>query len=139
MPIIAALDVGDATIGVAISDDLCIAAHPVKTLIRTKSVKADLRELEALLLSLDVECVVVGIPYLNDGNIGDQTKKTLEFYERLKRRMRIPVEQWDERYTTKDAEDMLLSQDISRKKRSKVIDTAAAVMILDSYIQNKNS
>ena len=135
MPRIVALDVGDATIGVAASDELMIAAHPVRTIRRTKSVKADLRAVEEILEELDACKVVVGIPLTLEGEEGFQAQKVKDFFDRLARRLRIPVEAWDERFSTAEAEDALIEMDASRARRRKVIDKTAAAVILRSYLR----
>lgn len=134
MPRIVALDVGDATIGVAAADELNITVNPIRTIRRSKSIKADLREVETLLHELDACKVVVGMPLGPEGEEGSQALKVKDFVERLTRRLKIPVETWDERFSTVDAEDILLRLDISRAKRREIIDQVAAVVILESYL-----
>lgn len=134
MPRIVALDVGDATVGVAATDELGIAAHPVTTLRRGRGVKADLRAVEALLEELEAALVVVGMPLDPEGEEGPQAAKVRDFVERLARRINAPVIAWDERYSTCEAGERLLGADVSRAKRKKVIDQAAAVVILESYL-----
>ncbi len=134
MPRIVALDVGDATIGVAATDELGLIAHPVKTIRRTKSIKADLKTVEELLAELDAEKVVVGLPLLGSGEEGAQAAKVRDFFDRLARRLRIPAELWDESLSTVEAENLLLEADVSRAKRRKVIDQLAAVVILRGYL-----
>ncbi len=133
---IAALDVGDATIGVAISDELCVTANPVTTIHRSKSVKADLRAVEELLQELKAEKVVVGNPLDLRGEEGIQASKVKDFTDRLARRLRIPVVRWDESLSTLEAETSLIEMDISRKKRKKVIDQMAAAVILQSFLES---
>jgi putative Holliday junction resolvase len=137
MPRIAALDVGDATIGVAITDELCITANPVTTIRRSKSIKADLRAVEGLLDELGAVRVVVGLPLNMGGEEGIQAGKVKDFTDRLIRRLRIPVVFWDESLSTVDAEACLIEMDISRKKRRKVIDQMAAAVILQSYLESE--
>lgn len=134
MPRIVALDVGDATIGVAATDEVGLTVHPVKTIRRTASIKADLRTVEELLLELDASQVVVGLPVLASGDEGPQAAKVRDFYDRLARRIRIPVALWDESLSTVEAEGLLLEADVSRAKRRKVIDQAAAMVILRGYL-----
>ena len=134
VPRIVALDVGDATIGVAASDELMIAAHPVRTIRRTKSIKADLRAVEETLNELDACKVVVGMPLTLEGEEGFQAQKVKDFFDRLAKRLRVPVEAWDERFSTAEAEDTLIEMDASRAKRRKVIDKMAAAAILTSYL-----
>ncbi|MCE5314546.1 MAG: Holliday junction resolvase RuvX [Armatimonadota bacterium] len=136
MPRIVALDVGDATVGVAASDELYVTANPVTTIRRSKSVKADLRAVEELLEELDACRVVVGNPLDLQGEEGIQARKVKDFTDRLVRRLRIPVVLWDESLSTSDAESALIEMDISRKKRRKVIDQMAAAVILQSYLDS---
>jgi len=136
MPRIVALDVGNATIGVAATDEVGLTVHPVKTIRRTASIKADLRAVEELLAELDAEKVVVGLPLLASGDESQQTAKVREFCDRLARRLRIPVELFDESLSTAEAEELLLEADVSRAKRRKVIDQMAAVVILRQYLGN---
>ena len=136
MPRIVALDVGDATIGVAATDEVGLMVHPVKTIRRTASIKADLRTVKELLVELDATKVVVGLPLLASGDEGPQASKVRDFFERLARRIRIPAELWDESLSTVEAEDLLLEADVSRAKRRKVIDQMAAVVILRGYLAN---
>jgi putative Holliday junction resolvase len=137
MPRIVALDVGDATIGVAATDELNVTVNPIRTIRRTKSIKADLREVETLLAELEAAVVVVGMPLNAEGEMGSQALKVKEFTERLMKRLRIPVEIWDERFSTAEAQEMLLRADVSRSKRSEVIDQAAAMVILSSYLADR--
>jgi len=136
MPRIVALDVGDATIGVAATDEVGLTVHPVRTIRRTASIKVDLRTVEELLVELDATKVVVGLPLLASGDEGPQALKVRDFFDRLSRRIRIPAELWDESLSTVEAEDLLLEADVSRAKRRKVIDQMAAVVILRSYLGN---
>lgn len=137
MPRVVALDVGDATIGVAATDEAGLMVHPVKTIRRTASIKADLRTVEELLAELDASKVVVGLPLLASGDEGPQALKVRDFFDRLARRIGIPAELWDESLSTVEAEDLLLEADVSRAKRRKVIDQMAAIVILESYLQSE--
>jgi putative Holliday junction resolvase len=130
-----ALDVGDRTIGVAASDELGITANPVRTIRRGASVKADLREVDALLAELEASEVVVGIPLDAEGEEGPQAAKVKDFSERLAKRLRIPVVYWDERFSTAEAEETLIEMGASRARRRKVIDKMAAAVILESYMR----
>lgn len=137
MPKTVALDVGDATIGVASTDEMQISVNPIRTIKRSNSIKADLREVETLLAELEADEVVVGLPLMFDDTEGPQALKVRDFYDRLVRRLRIPVVLWDERFSTAEAEEMLLEADLSRAKRREVIDQAAAMVILQSYLRSK--
>ncbi len=136
---IVALDVGDATIGIAATDELCIAAHPVRTIRRGESVKADLREVETALLELDASRVVVGLPVGQENEEGDQARKVKDFSDRLARRIRIPLVHWDERFSTAEARETMIDAGVSRARRRKRIDQAAAAVILESYLRSETS
>jgi putative Holliday junction resolvase len=133
---ILALDVGDRTIGVAVSDELGIAAHPV-TVIRRTSLEADLNQLLDLVREYEPIEIVVGLPYRLAGNEGPQAEKVRSFIELLTPRVTVPIITWDERLTTAEAERMLIAADASRARRKKVIDKVAAALILDSYLACK--
>ena len=134
---IVGLDVGDATVGVAATDEMQVIVSPVKTIRRTASIKADLRAVEALLGELEAEMVVVGDPVGGDGEVTIQTEKTREFRDRLAKRLKIPVVSWDERFSTAEAEDFLVGLDVSRRSRKRVIDSMAAVMILRGFLEDR--
>lgn len=136
MPRIVALDVGDVHIGVAATDELAITVAPRKTVNRTASIKADIRAICEQLDNLDAEKVVVGYPLDQNGEEGPQAAKVREFYERLSRRLSIPVVLWDERFSTQEANVELLNMDLTRKQRQKVIDQMAAVIILKNYLES---
>ena len=128
------LDVGDKTIGVAVSDLLMITAQGVTTIKRT-NIKNDLNELKKIIDEYQVTKIVVGIPKMLDGTIGIQGQKVLEFIEKVKKKIDLPIELEDERFTTTISERMLIEADVKRKKRKEVIDKLAAVQILSSYMQ----
>ena len=137
MPRIVALDVGDATIGIAATDELELTANPVRTVRRTRSIKADLRAVEQALTELEAQRVVVGLPLTAEGEEGFQARKVKDFSSRLAGRLSIPVELWDESFSTSDAEKLLIEVDTSRARRKKVIHGAAAAVILDSYLRSR--
>lgn len=128
------LDVGDKTIGVAVSDLLMITAQSVTTIKRT-NIKNDINELKKLINEYQVTKIVLGIPKMLDGTIGIQGEKVLNFLEKMKRYIDLTVELEDERFTTTISERMLIEADVRRKKRKEVIDKLAAAQILSSYMQ----
>ena len=134
MSIILGLDIGDARTGVAISDELGIAAHPLCT-IQRKSRKAVLAELQELVTVHNVEQVVVGLPLQLDGKTGTQAKKIKKIAERLAQQVNLPVVFWDESFTTVEAAQILRGTKKRRKKRKQVIDQVAAVLILEGYLE----
>jgi putative Holliday junction resolvase len=127
------LDVGTRTIGVAISDELGITAQGLKTLKR-KSMEEDLKEIATIIRQFEVEKIVVGLPKKMDGTLGTQAEIVLKWVKALKDKISIPVESWDERLSTVGATRVLLEADLSRRKRKKVIDKLAAVLILQGYL-----
>ena len=134
MSIILGLDIGDARTGVAISDELGIAAHPLCT-IQRRSRKAVLAELQELVTAHKVERIVVGLPLQLDGETGPQAKKVKQFAEKLERQVNLPIVFWDESFTTVEAAQILQGTKKRRKKRKQVIDQVAAVLILEGYLE----
>ena len=134
MSIILGLDIGDVRTGVAISDELGIAAHPLRT-IRRRSRKAVLAELQELVTAHNVERIVVGLPLQLDGETGTQAKKVKQFAEKLKQQVNLPIVFWDESFTTVEAAQILRGSKKRRKKRKQVIDQVAAVLILEGYLE----
>ncbi len=128
------LDVGDRTIGVAVSDLLMITAQGVTTIKRT-NLKNDINELKKIIEEYKVTKIVSGLPKMLDGTVGIQGEKVLEFLEKLKKHIDLPIELEDERFTTSISERMLIDADVKRKKRKEVIDKLAAVQILTTYMQ----
>lgn len=131
------LDVGDKTIGVAVSDLLMITAQGVTTIKRT-NMKNDINELKKLIDEYRVTKIVAGLPKMLDGTVGIQGEKVLGFLDKLKKHIDLPIELEDERFTTTISERMLIDADVKRKKRKEVIDKLAAVHILSGYMQRTN-
>jgi putative pre-16S rRNA nuclease len=133
---ILALDVGTKTIGVAVSDELGIAAHGVTTIKRV-GVKRDVEALRKIINQYHPSEILVGVPYNIDGTVGKRGQDILKFAEKIKKTFSLPVEFWDESFSTVGAEKMLIEADVSRRKRKKVIDKMAAVFILEGYLEKK--
>lgn len=129
------LDLGDRTIGVAVSDALGWTAQGVDT-IKRASLEEDFARLDEIISRFGVERVVIGLPKNMNGTIGPQGEKALEFASLFKERTLLDVVLWDERLTTVAAEKMLIQADVSRRKRKKVIDKLAAVYILQGYLDS---
>lgn len=127
------LDIGSHTIGVAISDELGITAQGLKTLKR-KSMEEDLKEIATIIRQFEIEKIVVGLPINMNGTLGKQAEIVLKWVEVLKDKIHVSVETWDERLSTVGASKVLLEADLSRRKRKKVIDKLAAVLILQGYL-----
>jgi len=130
-----ALDVGDRTIGVAASDELGWTAQPVGTIRRT-SLAADLDALAEIVEERSPGRLIVGLPLNMDDTEGPRAQKTRRFAEKLAERFGLPIVLWDERLTTWEAERMLREMNVKARRRREVIDTAAAVVILKSYLDS---
>lgn len=128
------LDVGDKTIGVALSDPLMITAQGLKT-IRRKKMSNDLDELKDIILLYDVGEIIVGLPKRLNGEVGIQGEKVIKFTDILAKNFNIPIQYQDERFTTSLAEKILISADVKRKKRKEIIDKMAAVEILTTHME----
>jgi putative Holliday junction resolvase len=127
------LDVGTRTIGIAISDELGFTAQGLKTLKRG-SMEDDLQEIVSIINKYEINRIVIGLPKNMNGTLGRQAETVLHWTEVLKERIQVPVVTWDERLSTVGASKVLLEADLSRKKRKKVIDKLAAVLILQGYL-----
>ncbi len=132
------LDVGDKTIGIALSDELKWTAQGLMTLKRAGK-KTDIPAIVELVQFHEVEEVVIGLPKNMNNTLGEQAEKVLKFSKLLKATLQdIPITHWDERLTTSAADNVLLEADVSRKKRKKVINTLAAVLILQGYLDSRS-
>jgi len=130
---IAALDVGEARIGVAVSDELGITAQGIGV-VRRVGGRRDMEALAALLAPYGPERLVVGLPLTLGGSEGPQAAKVRRFAEQAAAHLGLPLEFWDERLTTVEAERTLLEADVSRRRRREVIDKVAATLILQGYL-----
>lgn len=132
------LDVGDKTIGIAISDELGWTAQGLEVLRRT-NLKQDLNRLKELVNQYEIKSIVVGLPKNMNGTIGPRGEICKEFANKIKEKITIAdVILWDERLSTVSAERALLEADVSRKKRKKVIDKMAAAIILQNFLDSKS-
>jgi len=132
------LDVGSKTIGVAISDPMGWTAQGIETVKINEAIEEfGMARLGELIKQYEVTEAVVGYPKNMNNSIGPRAEASERFAALLKEAYSIPVVLWDERLTTSAAEKMLISADVSRKNRKKVIDKMAAVMILQGYLDFK--
>lgn len=127
------LDVGDKTIGVALSDPLMLTAQGLKTINR-KNIKDDIEEIKRIIKKYNVVKVVIGFPKNMNNTVGPQGEKVLKFATTLENNIDIDAVLEDERLTTVSAERMLIKGDVSRENRKKVIDKVAATYILQTYL-----
>ncbi len=132
------LDVGNKTIGVAVSDLLGLTAQGVKTIQRT-SIKNDLQELGEIISQFGTEVLVIGLPKNMNGTEGERCEFVRNFAQKVQKKFpTLKQIFWDERLSTVAAEKFLIgAADVSRKKRKKVIDKMAAVYILQGYLDSK--
>lgn len=130
-----ALDVGSKTIGVAVSDAMGWTAQGLKTIQWNENdYQTAQQELAAIIQEYDIHEVIVGLPKNMNGTIGERAELSKQFAAFIEQQFQVPTVLWDERLTTMAAERVLLEADVSRKKRKKVIDKMAAVMILQGYL-----
>ncbi len=132
------LDVGDSKIGVAVSDTLGWTAQGLTT-IQRRNVKKDLGSLRKLIYENNVKEVVVGLPVKMNGERDAQTRKILRFANLLRKTFHIPVRTWDERFSTIEASKALEQGRVGKKKKAALIDKVAAVIILQGYLDSRNS
>lgn len=129
-----ALDIGDKKIGIALSDPLKITSQGLETYERKDS-DDDFHYLAKIIEDNQVATLVAGLPKNMDGSEGPQAEKVRDFVDQLSRFTDVEIEFFDERLTTVEAERMLISGNVSRRKRKKVIDKLAANLILQNYLQ----
>jgi putative Holliday junction resolvase len=130
---IAGLDLGDKTVGVAVSDLRRQVATPIQV-IRREKFTLDAARLLALLSERGVQGIVLGLPLNMDGSIGPRVQATQAFARNLEKLTALPICYWDERLSTVAAERALLEADTSRKRRKEVIDQVAAGYILQGAL-----
>lgn len=135
-----AFDIGDKRIGIAVSDPFCEMALPLETYHR-KNFKTDLEYLVKIAKDRFADVIVCGLPLNFDGSHSEQTEKTITFVNELKKLTNTPIVFEDERFTTKQARNVLLEANMKRADRKGVIDKVAASYILETYMlkeKNKN-
>ena len=132
------LDVGDARIGVALSDETATLASGLATLQRSGPRK-DLKAVADLVRRHQSGEVVVGLPRSLDGTLGPQAEKVLAFMEALRGMVKVPVVPWDERFTTVVAQQALIESGVSRRERKEVVDKVSAILILQSYLDYRKT
>ncbi|MBL8075032.1 MAG: Holliday junction resolvase RuvX [Nitrospira sp.] len=131
---IIALDYGTKRIGVALSDELGWTAQPLETFER-RTLDRDLAHIQELVNAHDVREVVIGLPLRLNGEEGPAVQAVHLFVDRLGEILSVPIVMWDERMTTRSAEELLIAADVSRKKRKGVVDRVAAAILLQGYLE----
>lgn len=130
---LAGLDLGDRTIGVAVSDTMRGVASPLET-IRRRKFSLDAADLMTIVQKRQIAGLVLGLPRNMDGSEGPRCQSTRAFARNLSRLTDLPITFWDERLSTVAAEKALLEADTTRKRRSEVIDHVAAGYILQGAL-----
>ena len=132
------LDLGSKTLGVSVSDAHGMIARPVETIrFESDDYDAAFEQVQKYIKEFQVTTAVLGLPKHMNGDVGIRGEISVMFKEKLET-LGLEVVLWDERLTTVAAEKILISADVSRKKRKKIIDQMAAVQILQSYLDSKN-
>ncbi len=132
------LDIGEKTIGVAVSDELGLTAQGV-TVIRRSSKKADRRALSDLVAFYQAERLVLGLPRNMNGSLGPKAREVERFGDWAGEALGLPVDYVDERLTTVAAQRTLLEGDVSRAKRRRIVDQLAAALILQGYLDRRRN
>jgi putative holliday junction resolvase len=128
-----ALDLGEKTIGMAVSDSGLRVASPIGTIRRTKF-QADATELLRLIDERAVGGLVIGLPVNMNGTEGPRAASARQFAANLLERHELPIAFWDERLSTMAVERAMVAADMSRRRRAKTVDTAAAAYILQGAL-----
>ncbi len=132
------LDVGTKTVGVAMSDEMGWTAQGLETIrINEERGHFGFNRISELVKQYNVDKIVVGLPKNMNGTIGPRGEACQQFAENLRNLLQLEVVMWDERLSTMAAERLLISADVSRKKRKQVIDKMAAVVILQGFLDSK--
>ncbi|MBX0353148.1 Holliday junction resolvase RuvX [Bacillus toyonensis] len=132
------LDVGTKTVGVAMSDEMGWTAQGLETIkINEERGHFGFDRISELVKQYNVDKIVVGLPKNMNGTIGLRGEACQQFAENLRELLQLDVVMWDERLSTMAAERLLISADVSRKKRKQVIDKMAAVVILQGFLDSK--
>ena len=132
------IDFGTKRIGLALSDPLGFTAQGLETLA-VESKQKTLDHLSKLCKERGVDEVVVGLPVNMNGTLGPKAHETMIWVEKLRTALRIPVETWDERLTSREADRLMVETGLSRKRQKQESDRLAATIILQSYLESKRS
>jgi len=128
------IDYGEVRVGIALSDPLQIISRPYKVL--ANSADSLFTELNEIIKSEDVGRIVLGLPLNLEGKDSQKTLEVRKFAEELQKKVPVPVEFYDERFTTAEANEVLKNMGKNIKESREVIDKIAASLILKSYLEN---
>ena len=129
------LDVGETTIGLALSDTARMIATPMETIERSKFSK-DVEKLKDILSAQKVAGLVIGYPVNMDGSLGPRTQSTRTFVSNLEKHIKLPILLWDERLSTMAVERVMLEADLSRQRRAQLVDKLAASYMLQGFLDH---
>ena len=132
------IDYGHKRLGLALSDEEKILASPLPPYQR-RDLNQDLAFLAALVHEKNVGQIVVGLPRNMEGSLGEMAKQVLAFVETLKKKTHLPIDTFDERLSSIEAERVLIQADLSRKRRKTLRDSLAAVLILQGYLESRKT
>ena len=132
------LDLGTKTLGIAVSDKTGLIATSLTTIRHDTDFNYLIDEILKIIQERNIDKIVLGLPKNMNNSIGERAEMVIEFKKLLENKTNIPVILEDERLTTRVAEQILITADVSRKKRKKVIDKMAANVILQSYLDKEN-
>ncbi|MDO5689175.1 MAG: Holliday junction resolvase RuvX [Tissierellia bacterium] len=132
----AGLDIGDKTIGIAISDPMLLIAQGLMTLKR-KTLEEDLEAVIAILQEQQVTKVIAGLPRNMNDSLGPQAQRVMNFAQRLKDKSGLELVYQDERLSTVAANRVLIESKVRRENRKKVVDKIAATLILQNYLDGR--
>lgn len=131
------LDLGSKTLGMSLSDINGIIASSYKIVRHNEDYNGLIPEIEKVVKEQNIGKIVLGLPKNMNGTIGEKGELSYKFKEMIENHLKIEVILVDERLTTKEANNLLIKNDTTRKKRKKVIDSLAATLILQSYLDRK--
>lgn len=131
------LDIGNKTIGVAVSDPLGILAQGVTTIIRSSKVE-DVKALKGIIDEYKVDKLIIGLPKNMNNSMGFQATRTMNYADYLKEALDMEIEFVDERLTTASATRSLIEGGVRRENRKKHVDKVAAVLILQTYLDQQS-
>ena len=130
------LDHGTKRIGVAISDETKMIAQPLE-FVPAHPLENVLARLREIISEKPVELIVVGMPRNMDGTYGPAAEKVREFVDALKQGLPVPIQTWDERLTSAQANRMLIAADVRRSDRKEKVDKTAAAILLQSFLDSR--
>ena len=131
------LDLGSRTLGVSVSDKTGLIASNYTVIRHNEEYDRLVEEVVLLTQKLEIDAIVLGFPKNMNNTVGPKGELSLEFQKKLEEVLKIPVYLQDERLTTKSATDTLISFHVSRRDRKKVVDSVAATIILQTYLDRR--